>query len=198
MKIKLFLIALLGVLLSLSGCKTREQHNRDMIPEYMKHPVHHTDSSWSARGKNTNGFSRTNYLHGKERILKELENASIQVINEGHRITVIIPTDKYFYFDTAKLNDLRYKQLNMIVELVNCFPEENIFVAGFTDNVGSKAHKRRLSQHRAQAVVAYLWAHGIKRIHLNAAGYEDKYNIGNNRLIHGSAFNRRVELQWTT
>lgn len=182
----------------LSGCKTREQHARDMIPEYMKHPVQHNEGNWSARGRNTNGYSRTNYLHGKERLVEALEKANVQVINEGHRITVIIPTDKYFYFDSAKLNDLKYNELDMIVELVRCFPDQNIFVAGFTDNVGSKEHKRQLSQHRAQAVLSYLWAHGVKHTHLNAAGYEDKYNIGNNRLIHGSAFNRRVEIQWTT
>lgn len=166
--------------------------------EMSRYEVEH-QGDWVALGKNANGFDRTNYLHSKEKILKALAKTSIQVVNEGHRITVIVPTDKYYVFDTTKLNELRMKQLEMVADLVRCFPKSKIHIAGFTDDVGDKEHKRVLSQHRAQAMLAFLWSRGIRHSdHLDAEGYEDKYNIGNNRLIHGSAYNRRIEIQWMT
>ncbi len=143
-------------------------------------------------------FSRTNYLHNKKFIIKALEKESIQIINEGHRITILIPTDLYYVFDTERLNDLRYPVLDMVVELIHCFDEKDIFVSAFTDDVGSNAHKRALSQNRAKSMMAFLWARGISRKNLHAAGYGDKFSIGNNQLIRGSAFNRRVEIQWST
>lgn len=151
----------------------------------------------SSAGKNINGFSRTNYLKSNKNIVNHIKNGDIQVVNEGHRITLILPTDKYFIFDTAKLDDRKALQLEDITTLVKCFPNAKIHVAGFTDDVGDDQHKKNLSQQRAQAVVAYLWAHGVNERMIDAEGYGDKYDIANNQLIHGSALNRRVEIQWT-
>ena len=150
-----------------------------------------------APGMNQAGFSRTNYLQASRKITDHVQNGDIQVVNEGKRITLIVPTDKYFLFDTAKLNDLRYGPLSAIAELIKCFANAKVYVAGFTDDVGNYEHKRILSKERAQAIVAYLWTQGISERNLKAQGYGERYAIANNQLIHGSALNRRVEIQWT-
>ncbi len=143
------------------------------------------------------GFTRANYLKSSEKVLKHVQNGDIQIVNEGHRLTLVLPTDKYFRFDTATLNEFKAPVLENIAELVKCFPYATIYVAGFTDNVGSYDYKKSLSQQRAQAVVAYLWSHGVNERRIEAEGYGDKFAHANNNLIHGSALNRRVEVQWT-
>lgn len=150
-----------------------------------------------APSRNKGGFSRTNYLTASRKLTQHIENGDIQIVNEGHRITLIIPTDKYFIFDTPKLNDLRYEPLSKIAKLIECFPDSKIYVAGFTDDVGDYEHKRILSKERAQAVATYMWTQGISERKLEAQGYGARYAHANNDLIHGSALNRRIEIQWT-
>lgn len=151
----------------------------------------------NAHGKNPSGFSRTDYLKARKELVKHVEKGDIQVVNEGHQVTLIIPTDKYFIFDSSRLNDLKHAPLTDIVNIIKCFPNTTMYVAGFTDDVGSYEHKRKLSQERAQAITAYLWSHGINERMIEAEGYGDKYAHANNNLIHGSALNRRVEIQWS-
>lgn len=146
---------------------------------------------------NRSGFSRTNYLQASRRIIQHVQNGDIQIVNEGKRITLIVPTDKYFIFDTAKLSDLHYGPLADIAKLIKCFANAKVYVAGFTDDVGNYEHKRIMSKERAQAIVAYLWSQGISEHNLTTQGYGERFSIANNNLIHGSAMNRRVEIQWT-
>lgn len=178
----------------ITGCKKTEVLPRD---RYINHLTQKPaqEKAWRSDGINKLGFTKKNYIKDRERYIDNLNDHQVQVVNEGNRITVLIPTDKYFVFDTSTLNQLQYGYLGDIVKLIQCFPESKIYVAGFTDDVGSDKHKKMLSQDRAQAVVAYLWAKGIPQARLNAEGYADKYPIGDNQLIHGSAYNRRVEVQ---
>lgn len=191
------LIASLVVGLALSGCHSNKPREALSTAEIRKIELSNQLPDINSHGNDPAGFSRTNYLKSSKEIVKHVQNGDIQVVNEGHRITLILPTDKYFIFDSYKLNDLKFKQLNDITTLIKCFPNSTFYVAGFTDDVGNYEHKRNLSQKRAQAIVTYLWSQGVSERRIEAEGYGDKYAIGNNNLIHGSALNRRVEIQWT-
>lgn len=179
----------------LSLCLTACHNPTTTFTTKSKHPTILPDIT--AHGVNPAGFSRANYLKSNENLVRHVENGDIQVVNEGHRITLIIPTDKYFAFDTDKLNKFMFRPLSDIATLVKCFPNATIYVAGFTDDVGNYQYKKTLSQKRAQAIVAYLWAKGVNERKLSAEGYGDKYAHADNHLIHGSALNRRVEIQWS-
>lgn len=132
----------------------------------------------------------------KPYIIKELKKRDIQYIEYGDTMTLIIPTDKYYLFNSPRLNEIRYPGLAYIIKLLKLYPQSPIYVAGFTDNVGSKQHKRKLSQAQAETMMTYLWSNNIPSRQLKAEGYADKFDISNNKLIHGSAQNRRVEIQW--
>jgi outer membrane protein OmpA-like peptidoglycan-associated protein len=138
------------------------------------------------------------YKDSKPALVKQIKKQSIQFIEYGDTMTLIIPTDKYFAFMSPRLNELCYPGLMNIVKLLKLYPQSPIYVAGFTDNVGSSEHKKKLSQAQAESVMTYLWANGIHSIQLKAEGYGDKNNIANNDVIHGSADNRRIEIQWFT
>lgn len=129
-------------------------------------------------------------------LIRELQKQDIEYVRYGDTMTLIVPTDRYFEFNSAKLNDICYDGLNAIIKMLRLYPCSTIYVAGFTDNVGTYAHKKQLSQSQAEAMLTFLWAHDIQAKRLNAEGFADKFNIGDNHLIHGSAFNRRIEIQW--
>ena len=134
----------------------------------------------------------------KKHIIKMLAKEDVQYIVYGDTQTLIVPTDKYFMFDSPRLNEVCYPALNHIVQLLKFYPKTPIYVAAFTDNVGSRRHKRLLTQAQAETMMTFLWANGIQAYRLKAEGYADKYDISDNALIHGSAQNRRIEIQWFT
>lgn len=68
-------------------------------------------------------------------------------------------------------------------------------VAGHTDNRGSAAGNRRLSQQRAEAVMRYLVANGVNPGNVAARGYGPDRPIAENATEPGRAANRRVELR---
>ena len=136
------------------------------------------------------------YRSSKNGIIRELENQSVQYVQYGDTQTLIVPTDKYFLYGTPRINELAYPGLANIVKLLSMYPNSTVFVAGFTDDIGSKKRKQKLTQAQAEAMLTLLWANGIKAELLHAQGYGDKHPIGDNKLIHGSAFNRRIEIQW--
>ena len=78
-----------------------------------------------------------------------------------------------------------------ILKAAGTFPVE---VAGHTDNVGTPEANLKLSQERAQAVVAALVQRGIPAARLTAKGYGQTAPVADNRTEEGRAKNRRVEL----
>lgn len=132
----------------------------------------------------------------KQAILNELQRQDILIHEYGNTISMIIPTDRYFLFNSAQLNDICFRGLVNIIRLMRYYPCRIIYVAGFTDNVGSRHHKQMLSQAQAETMLTFLWANNINAKRLHAEGYADKHAIGDNNTIRGSAYNRRIELQW--
>lgn len=132
----------------------------------------------------------------QEELIAELAKANIEYIGYGDTHTLIIPTDHYFLINSHRFNEICFQGLMTMVRLLRFYTCSPIYVAGFTDEIGSRTQKNKLSQSRADAIVTFLWAHGVRAQRLHAEGYGDKFSVGDNHLIHGSAYNRRIEVQW--
>jgi outer membrane protein OmpA-like peptidoglycan-associated protein len=102
-------------------------------------------------------------------------------------------------FDTgsATLRPESEEQLNNIASIMKAYPNVNIKVGGYTDNVGDSAQNLKLSQDRAEAVVAGLERSGIAANRLSAQGYGEQYPVADNSTDDGRARNRRVSMQVT-
>lgn len=136
------------------------------------------------------------YKDSKPALIRQLKRQDVQYVQYGDTMTLIVPTDKYFMFMSPRLNELCYPGLTNIVRLLKLYPQSPVYVAGFTDNVGSHHHKKLLSQAQAETMMTYLWANGIQSIRLTPEGYGDKNAVSDNNIVHGSAQNRRIEIQW--
>lgn len=146
----------------------------------------------------TVGVAAGIHKDSRKNIIKELKKQDIQYEQYGDTMTLIVPTDKYFMFNSPRINERCFPGLTNIIRLLKFYPQSPIYVAGFTDNVGSRIHKKRMSQAQAETMLTYLWANDIPAKQLKAEGYGDKNDISDNELIHGSAQNRRIEIQWFT
>ena len=100
------------------------------------------------------------------------------------------------HFDTGKatIQADSADTLNQVVALLQQNPDLKLRVEGHTDNQGSAASNQVLSEKRAQAVVAWLVAHGVDAARLKAQGYGQTKPVADNSSDDGRAKNRRVEL----
>jgi OOP family OmpA-OmpF porin len=100
------------------------------------------------------------------------------------------------HFDTGKAVILPDSEsiLGEIVKMLQQNPDVKLSVEGHTDNVGAAASNEALSAKRAQAVVAWLSAHGVAASRLTAKGWGQAKPVADNTSEDGRAKNRRVEL----
>jgi len=99
-------------------------------------------------------------------------------------------------FDTGKaeLKPESNPQLDQMVAVLRTQPTVKVFIVGHTDNAGSLEANVRLSQSRAQAVVAALMQRGIAATRLQAHGNANFAPLASNASEEGRAKNRRVEM----
>ncbi|HEY1924216.1 MAG TPA: OmpA family protein [Candidatus Acidoferrum sp.] len=99
-------------------------------------------------------------------------------------------------FETGKAAILPDSEsvLGEIVKLLQQNPDLKLRVEGHTDNQGNAAANQSLSEKRAQAVVAWLTAHGVEAGRLTAKGLGQTKPVEDNSTEDGRAKNRRVEL----
>lgn len=133
----------------------------------------------------------------KNYLISMLSRNNIQFIQYKDSITLVVPTDQYFNFNTDTLNELEETSLNYIVNLVHLYPCTTVYVAAFSDNIGTRKSRNLKTQAQAESMVTYLWANSIPAEYLRAEGYGSRFAIADNKTIRGSAMNRRLEIQWT-
>lgn len=102
----------------------------------------------------------------------------------------------YINFDTNKANIKPDSRLiiDQIVILLKENPGLKVSIEGHTDNTGTPARNKALSQERAQSVVTAITSMGIDMRRLSAVGWGQERPIADNRTEEGKAKNRRVEI----
>lgn len=99
-----------------------------------------------------------------------------------------------FDFGKAIIKSESFPILDKVVAALQSHPElKRIRIEGHTDNVGTAAYNRDLSQRRAAAVVRYLTEKGVARGRLFPQGFGFDKPVASNATALGRAKNRRVE-----
>ena len=112
-----------------------------------------------------------------------------RLATEGRIITYGITFD----IGKATIKEQSLPEINRFFELMQKNPDLKFEVQGHTDNTGTVAGNQKLSEQRAQAIVAKLVEMGISADRLSAKGLGQSAPLADNSTEEGRAKNRRVE-----
>ncbi len=135
-------------------------------------------------------------------ISENLDLTKAEQYKEIERNLTLVPMEKgqtirlnNIFFETAKaeLRPESFAELDRVVELLKDKPTMEIEIAGHTDNVGTGALNKQLSEARAKAVESYLKSKGIAAKRMITKGYGDSKPVASNDTEEGKQQNRRVE-----
>jgi len=130
----------------------------------------------------------------------------VQVDEKGCELVIILPTPEVdlnqlilgaetsFEFNSAKLKEAAYPELDKMLEVMKEFPMSRWKIVGYTDNVGSEDGNIKMSQMRAESVLNYFVSRGIPKGRFEVIGMGSKEPLADNSTPEGRAKNRRVEI----
>lgn len=128
-----------------------------------------------------------------EKKFEALQSELIKVHKDA-RGTIISMSDILFDVGKATLTPVLQTSLAKIAGILTVYRVANIVVEGHTDTTGSEELNQRLSEERANNVLAFLIEQGIDTHRLSAVGYGFNRPIADNATKEGRQKNRRVDL----
>jgi len=125
---------------------------------------------------------------------KSMAGTGVDVVRDGDNITLNMPGNITFAFDSSSLQPQFDPVLNNVASTLNQYNQTVIEVAGHTDSVGTDAYNQTLSQQRANSVATYLSGKGVMQQRMIVIGAGEAHPIASNDTDAGRAQNRRVEI----
>lgn len=129
-----------------------------------------------------------------------VENKIIEFIKSDKAVS----KDLWFSFDRllfengkATLIPSSQEQLKNVAEIMKAFPNVEIKLGGYTDNVGKPEANLKLSTDRASAVMTELIKLGVASNRVKAEGYGEQYPVASNETDAGRQQNRRIDIRVT-
>jgi outer membrane protein OmpA-like peptidoglycan-associated protein len=128
----------------------------------------------------------------KEELDEELQNAKIERVGEGIKITF----DSGILFQTASadLQPTAEENIAGLAGVLQKYGDTNILVEGHTDSQGAEAYNQTLSEQRATSVASKLLTLGVSSARISTVGHGELMPIADNETAEGRALNRRVEI----
>ena len=124
----------------------------------------------------------------------QLQGTGVSVTRNGDNITLNMPGNVTFAFNSANLDPQFYPVLSSVATVLKEYDKTVVEVAGHTDSIGSDEVNQRLSEQRANAVTQYLVSQGLNPQRFITVGAGKRYPIASNDTEAGRAANRRVEI----
>lgn len=126
-----------------------------------------------------------------EELAKRVTELEAQQTERGLVLTL---GDVLFDFDKASLKAGGERAADNLTRFLKEYPERNVMIEGFTDNIGSVDYNQRLSKRRANAVRDALINKGISSSRIQTRGYGEDFPVTSNNTEAGRQQNRRVEV----
>ncbi|MFC3153346.1 OmpA family protein [Litoribrevibacter euphylliae] len=123
--------------------------------------------------------------------------SGVQVDEKGCRIplqqTVSINLAINFANNSAEVPQSSYGEIKRVADFMKKHSTTKVTIEGHTDDRGSAAYNKSLSQRRANSVMAILTGtYGVESNRVNAVGYGEEQPIADNSTAAGRTENRRV------
>ncbi len=120
-----------------------------------------------------------------------------QVIEIGDYVKVVIQSDQLFGVANDRLRRDPDSYLDNVANLLSEYPQADVTISAFTDNILAPGKDKELTQKQAQKVLSYLWYRGINWRRMRAVGCGKEADVATNRTSRGSGFNRRIEITFS-
>ncbi len=141
------------------------------------------------------GGAAGNYMDKQEaKLRQQMAGTGVDVVRKGDNITLDMPGNLTFGFDSADVNATFYPVLNKVAQTLREYDKTVIEVAGHTDSTGSDSYNQTLSERRAINVAAYLSGQGVPGARMVTVGAGEAHPVASNDTEEGRAQNRRVEI----
>lgn len=124
----------------------------------------------------------------------QIYNEGGNVVMVGDKIKIMLSSDQLFVFNTDRIDSKQYPLLNDVSRLLVRTGINPITVAAYSDNIGAEPARTMLAYKQAQAISAYLWAHGLNTHRLHPVAMASLDPIAANNRVNGRAYNRRIEI----
>jgi outer membrane protein OmpA-like peptidoglycan-associated protein/opacity protein-like surface antigen len=125
----------------------------------------------------------TNPLNKDDDVILEVKEVGAKIVLEG----IVFETG------SAVISEESAEVLEKAYQTLKAYPEMEVEIQGYTDNVGRKSYNLKLSQKRADSVRDWLVNKGIDGSKITAKGYGPANPIATNDTKEGRAQNRRIE-----
>ena len=99
-----------------------------------------------------------------------------------------------FAFNSAELQPVGETVVSRIANYLNDYPNRNILIEGFTDNIGSEEYNLKLSRERGDSVKRSLIRYGVSPHRISIVGLGEAFPVASNSTEAGRQQNRRVEI----
>jgi chemotaxis protein MotB len=130
----------------------------------------------------------------------EIARGTVSVSHAGDTLTINLASSLLFDSGQDQLKAGGTDALKRVGAVLKDFPEKQVHVAGYTDNVAIKSALKKkyptnkeLSDARAHSAEQALRDGGVSS-NLSAAGHGDSNPVASNKTAEGRAKNRRVEV----
>jgi len=133
---------------------------------------------------------------------KEIDAGKVHVSRLQNAIKYTVNSDLLFRSGSWEMSPQGQEIIAKLVPQLAPFQQSKLVVNGYTDNapIGQALQRQGvtsnevLSQKRAEEVMEYLIAHGVKPDMIAARGHGEADPIASNKTAEGRAQNRRVEV----
>jgi len=138
------------------------------------------------------------YRQAREAELNSLQQALGQIATTRRTAMGLVMTlgsqSVRFAFDKSTLRPKDKQVLSRIAGILSVLKGYQIYVYGYTDDIGTQAYNLKLSQRRAKAVYDYLIKNGLNPNIMTTKGFGKKDPLVPGSSPKARAINRRVEI----
>ena len=125
---------------------------------------------------------------------REMAGTGVEVVRNGDNITLNMPGNITFAFDSSNLQPQFLPVLDNVAGTLTEYNQTIVEVAGHTDSVGTDSYNQALSERRANSVAGYLGSRGVMQQRMIVVGAGETRPVASNDTDSGRAQNRRVEI----
>ena len=134
-------------------------------------------------------------LDRQERELRrDLEGANIRIERVADRLTLTMPQDYVFSFDSLTVNPAPRLDFLTLARSLRRHRSTAIRIVAHSDGVGDPALNKRLTERRAAVLANELTGSGVGAERIEAQGMGDESPVDSNATEEGRKNNRRIEI----